>query len=126
MSILYWIWCFPQMFAALILRMFVKVSTKEKYKNATIYKCKFPPSWGSVSLGNRIFLCEAHWDNLYVKRHEYGHCVQSLIVGPLYLLVVGVPSFLWCNVFYELANKKKRVSYYDFYCEKWANRLGGN
>ena len=32
-----------------------------------------------------------------VSVHEYGHTIQSLILGPLYLFVVGIPSFVWCN-----------------------------
>ena len=27
--------------------------------------------------------------------HEYGHTIQSLIFGPLYLIVIGIPSTLW-------------------------------
>ena len=27
--------------------------------------------------------------------HEYGHTIQSLIFGPLYLIVMGIPSTLW-------------------------------
>ncbi|MES2703894.1 MAG: hypothetical protein V4649_14740 [Bacteroidota bacterium] len=25
-------------------------------------------------------------------RHEYGHCLQSMVFGPLYLLIIGIPS----------------------------------
>jgi len=24
--------------------------------------------------------------------HEYGHTIQSIILGPLYLLIIGIPS----------------------------------
>ena len=27
--------------------------------------------------------------------HEYGHTIQSLILGPLYLILIGIPSTLW-------------------------------
>ena len=27
--------------------------------------------------------------------HEYGHTIQSLILGPLYFLIVGLPSVIW-------------------------------
>lgn len=29
-------------------------------------------------------------------KHEYGHQLQSYILGPLYLLIIGLPSGLWC------------------------------
>ena len=27
--------------------------------------------------------------------HEYGHTIQSLILGPLYLIIMGIPSTIW-------------------------------
>ena len=57
--------------------------------------------------------------------HEYGHTIQSLILGPLYLVVMGIPSTLWgwlpCC---ERARQQKNLSYFDFFTERWANRLG--
>jgi len=55
--------------------------------------------------------------------HEYGHTIQSLILGPLYLIVIGIPSTLWGF----LGSKKRRdeqVPYGAFFTEKWANQLG--
>ena len=57
--------------------------------------------------------------------HEYGHTIQSLILGPLYLIVMGIPSTLWgfLPVFARI-RKEKRVSYFSFFTESWANHLG--
>lgn len=57
--------------------------------------------------------------------HEYGHTVQSLIFGPAYLIVIGIPSFVWSNL-PALARKRKRSgrSYYSFWVERSANWLG--
>lgn len=58
--------------------------------------------------------------------HEYGHTIQSVILGPLYLPVISIPSGLWCNLPQAVAYRKKhKVSYYAFYPEKWADHLGG-
>lgn len=122
MSIIYWIWCFPQMFLAYFLRAFVKVSSKKIYKDVIIYKCNLKS--GSISLGNKIFLCKEHWDDAYVTCHEYGHCKQSLMLGWFYLLVIGLPSFIWCNCFNKY-RERKNINYYNFFTEKWANKLGG-
>lgn len=57
--------------------------------------------------------------------HEYGHTIQSLILGPLYLIVIGIPSTLWG--FLPYCNKKRekeKLSYFSFYTESWANDLG--
>ena len=92
----------------------------------------------SVSLGMFVFVtaepyfCEKLKDSFSKDElcrrllvHEYGHTVQSLILGPLYLIVMGIPSTLWG--FSPLAAKKRRerkISYFDFFTESWANRLG--
>lgn len=55
--------------------------------------------------------------------HEYGHTIQSLILGPLYLFVIGIPSTLWGF----LGGRKRRdeqIPYGAFFTEKWANSLG--
>ena len=57
--------------------------------------------------------------------HEYGNTIQSLFFGPLYLLVMGIPSSYWGNS--PLCAKKRRtqnLSYFSFVTEKWANHLG--
>lgn len=57
--------------------------------------------------------------------HEYGHTIQSLILGPLYLIVIGIPSTLWG--FLPNANRmrrEKKISYFSFFTELWANALG--
>lgn len=57
--------------------------------------------------------------------HEYGHTIQSLILGPVYLLAVGVPSTLWG--FLPCLRRRRReqgASYFSFFPERWANQLG--
>ena len=57
--------------------------------------------------------------------HEYGHTIQSLLFGPLYLILVGVPSVGWS--FLPIFVKKRetdRISYFSGYPERWANHLG--
>lgn len=83
--------------------------------------------WGGVSLGAFIFINGKRGDEYKktVSVHEYGHTIQSLILGPLYLFVVGIPSFVWCNNKKCIAMRQdNNKSYYDLYCENWANRLG--
>lgn len=56
--------------------------------------------------------------------HEYGHTIQSLALGPLYLPVVGVPSLLWLNM--PACARRRQLtgrSYYAFYTERLANQL---
>ena len=98
-------------------------------------------SAGSVSLGLFIFLGGEAGQSLargtslaralddpafrYLLVHEYGHTIQSLIFGPLYLFVVGIPSVLWGYLPRLRARRQVRgTSYYDFVTERSANALG--
>ena len=109
---------------------FVMLISKAKaltaYKDAKVYTWVFK---GGMSLGEHIFVDLKTYDankkshSDYIK-HEYGHTLQSKILGPLYLFVIGLPSFIWAGCF-EKYRKKNKISYYDFYTEKWADKLGG-
>ncbi len=99
----------------------------------TVWKSK-----SSVSIGMFIFITEEPYfyeklkDTYSISElskrllvHEYGHTVQSLILGPLYLIIMGIPSTIWG--FLPNLNKKRkeqRISYFSFFTEKWANYLG--
>jgi len=78
----------------------------------------------SVSLGMFVFLTkEDPSDRLLV--HEYGHTVQSMILGPLFLIVIGIPSLLWAGLpCFRKLRKEKQISYFDFYTERWADAWG--
>ena len=57
--------------------------------------------------------------------HEYGHTIQSLLLGPMYLILMGIPSTIWG--FWpglQRRRKKEQLSYFSFFSENWANALG--
>lgn len=57
--------------------------------------------------------------------HEYGHTIQSLLLGPLYLIVIGIPSTLWGFLpYYNNKRKKEGLSYFSCFTESWANAWG--
>jgi len=84
-------------------------------------------SWGGISMGIFIVM-NGKRDPEWIRStrvHEYGHTIQSLILGPFYMLIIGIPSFIWCNAKrFRTLRKEKGVSYFSFYPEKWANHLG--
>ena len=77
---------------------------------------------GGISLGRYVFLSWVQAGDRSTVFHELGHCRQSRMLGPLYLIVIGLPSLLWAWLGDRIAPDK---SYYWFYTEKWADRLGG-
>lgn len=84
---------------------------------------------GGISLGRFIILPWKYRNNSssYVRdsvSHEYGHTRQSLYLGWLYLVVVGLPSLLWAWA-HSTFRRLQEVDYYSFFTEKWADELGG-
>lgn len=96
----------------------------EKFCNAFIIYID-GKNFGGLSLGLFIFMNgkdQEPWRH-DTRIHEYGHTIQCLLLGPLYWIVVALPSAIWCNYFDEY-RKKNNVSYYWLYCESWANTWG--
>ncbi len=84
---------------------------------------------GGISLGRFIILPWKYCYNSssYVRdtiSHEYGHTRQSLRLGWLYLVVIGLPSLLWAWA-HSTFRRLQEMDYYSFYTERWADRLGG-
>ena len=77
-----------------------------------------------LSLG--LFLFVPEQADARLLAHEYGHSLQSLLLGPLYLIVIGLPSVIWAGLpALERRRQRRHISYYDFYTERWADRWGG-
>ena len=78
---------------------------------------------GSMTLGMFILMDRSHGGDILA--HEWGHTIQSIILGPLYLLVVGLPSIIWAGLpAFDRYRMRKNVPYDRLYCEGWATRLG--
>ena len=76
-----------------------------------------------ISLGMFVFWLETVPAN---KRHEYGHAMQSMMLGPLYLFVIGIPSVLRVlyGLWYFQKHRKHWTRYYTGFPENWADYLG--
>ncbi len=80
----------------------------------------------SMALGMFIFLEKnLNEQEPRILYHEYGHTFQSIVLGPLYLPLIALPSAIWANSA-RLSRYRRRTgrSYYAFYPEKWADRAG--
>jgi hypothetical protein len=128
-KVLHWItfiWQLPQHLVALIIVFLYKgrISSITPIKTSNLYQLK-GIRWG-VSFGQYIFLPVNPNDNSLL--HEYGHSIQSKIFGPLYLLIIGLPSItmnILSTVLYFMGNKQFYSNYYNRWPESWADHLGG-
>lgn len=106
-------WQLPQNLLGLALYYCYKgyeVCTKETCGECI--KCKLSSNMRSgITLGNYIIV-----NNIKHLRHELGHTRQSKILGPLYLLVIGLPSLIHAGLHAKVCKDK---NYYHFYTEHW-------
>lgn len=122
LSILLWIWQLPQNIAAVILKAMIG---KKNYVTRPIrgVDCVYTNNISAgVSLGCYIFV--KPWYSAVDIRHECGHCVQSRILGPLYLIVIGLPSIIHNVIHWWLKGLGVTWNYYSFPTEAWADKLG--
>jgi len=91
------------------------------FSGARVVRWKSPKG---MSLGKFIFIPEGRSAEQLLT-HEYGHTIQSLVLGPLYLPLVGLPSLVWNNLpYFAKKRAKKGISYYSPAFEWTANSLG--
>ena len=122
-TLLQWTWEQPQTLVGAILAFFLEQRYHRHHDRVVILTYQKM----AVSLGRYIIL----WGGkVSAIDHEYGHCRQSSYLGPLYLIVVGIPSglrALRARYYVETGSNPAWVDrwYHRGWTERWADRLGG-
>jgi hypothetical protein len=128
---LQWTWGLPQNLAGLIWLLILGKQRRKLYHGAIVTYYENLP-WlsrkGCFAVGMFIFMDGAIHESQSKKIlvHEYGHTVQSILFGPLFSLLIGLPSVLWARRFSKNrpVYKEKGINYCSRYPESGANRLG--
>lgn len=122
-SSLLWLWQLPQNLCGIIYRSIsednrICVIENDDSRSVGAEVC-LQKHKGGVTLGKYIFINQDYIDKEAVIKHECGHVKQSKILGPLYLLVIGIPSILhaWLNNYIGCCWKNGEYNYYHFYTE---------
>ena len=140
MKLLLFIWQLPQFVLGDIVNLWHMAFLRKRllgYRSVTcddfkrvnstvmLYKSKKRKHYRAFSLGGYVFL---YYDSDYydghrlinvvnnVIKHEYGHSVQSLYLGWLYLVVIGFVSLVMTSI--GIPHKS--------YTEKWADKIVAN
>jgi hypothetical protein len=123
------VWQLPQLLIGGLFVFLLKATIRANsldHKNTNIYETTVMKS--GVSFGPIIILGELLVQRADVVQHELGHSRQSLLLGPLYLLIVGLPSIvmnLMSRWSLRFGTSKFAMNYYKRWPESWADRLGG-
>ena len=115
LSILLYVWQLHQNILGVILALYYRASNGHDYRGVRLHYSPFIP--GGISLGRHIIMNDKYRNDEFEKMHEWGHTRQSLMLGWLYLPIIGLPSILWAS--------RPRRNYYSFWTERWADSLGG-
>ncbi|KSV94863.1 hypothetical protein N184_36050 [Sinorhizobium sp. GL28] len=116
----YILWQLPQFMVGLFVWIFCKLTgrlTGSDFGTA----CYWTSRSGLSLTSFFVFVNEMCSDKTFM--HERGHVKQSIYLGWLYLPVIGVPSIIWAGL--RRLGLFAGRSYYSFYTESWADRLGG-
>lgn len=113
--ILLYVWQLPQIILGEILSLYYGARKGHDYRGVRLHYSPSIP--GGISLGRHIIINGRNRNDEYEKMHEWGHTRQSLMLGWLYLAVIGLPSILWAS--------RPRRDYFSFWTERWADTLGG-
>ena len=116
-KIILFIWQLPQNLLGLVIIIFF-AEFDFTYKQIYIYRTT---KFAGGSLGSYIIIGTT--EGPVTISHEYGHCRQSMILGPAYLLAVGLPSFIMAMI--SRKNPRFRANYFNRWPETWADKLGG-
>lgn len=108
-----WLWQLPQHLLALCILLQSYTKQCEYYSVRHLFN-------SGISLGNYIIFDSNRRISQTDFKHEQGHQKQSLYLGPLYLLVIGLPSVIG-----NLLHRIWKFDYYKQPWELWADKLGG-
>lgn len=120
-DIVMYMWQLPQNLLGLAFGLFVRPSFDVPCGDSRAVVRRSDRMRGGVSLGRYVYVESSAQETI---RHELGHCAQSRMLGPLYLIVVGLPSLVWAAL-YGRVIRETPGGYHGFWTEKWADRLGG-
>ena len=118
-AVLLYLWQLPQNLLGLLLVTILR--PEDCYDLEGVKLCYASRMKGGISLGRYIIIRDVMKDYTgATERHELGHAKQSRMLGWFYLLVIGLPSLIWAAWW----NMDRDRSYYSFYTERWADKLG--
>ena len=112
------VWELPQFLLGLLTGIFLssRIISMNWIENVLIVRVK--EFKGGISFGRVVFISTVSVYNTI--KHEMGHSKQSAWLGPLYLLIIGIPSVIH-SIIHTLF--RRQWDYYGFYTEKWADKI---
>lgn len=123
-KILLWIWQLPQNIIGIVMSLFGCCILE----NGLLYVYYRKLFNSAVCLGDYIIMDRRKIFDSNAKKHEYGHHVQSVYLGWLYIPIVGITSLvrnIYDRCFHAHWSDERRCDwYYGGFPENWADAFG--
>ena len=120
----------------LLVSLILLIRGHKAYRNGCSFIIEFGGNWGGLNMG-AVSFCGSYHDSYnywfeHTRRHEFGHSIQTLVLGPLQFVLVSIPSMIryWyqrirtmmgkSNYYYDYAIFEYTASKYGYY---WIGRL---
>lgn len=128
---LYWFlsltWGIIMTTLGIIVTLILKCFRCKSFKNGYGLITTVGGNWGGLSLGPFAFCgryneidgsCPNVSYFIYLRSHEFGHSLQNLYAGPLFIFIVAIPSAI--RYWYYTINVKRGKSFpEDWYERAW-------
>jgi len=124
-------WELPQNLLGLVVFIVMKLKTQIVNVLPETHRLFIETKHTGVSLGWFIFWAPScnRYPHLIndCRMHEYGHARQSSMLGPLYLIIIGIPSLtrVVYSRWYRRKFGHKWNNYFRGFPENQADKLGG-
>ena len=89
------------------------------HRNGCSFITEVGGNWGGLELG-AFALCGNYSENnkawfAHTRKHEFGHAIQHLYMGPLFIFIVAIPSAAryWYKRIMQKRGKKFPNNWYD-------------
>lgn len=133
--ILYWFlsltWGIIASAIGAVVSLFAIIFGGKPHKNGCTIIIEIGGHWGGLELGC-FALCSNYSKNYpsyyeEIRRHEFGHSIQNIILGPFFIFIVSIPSAI--RYWYErISNSHGKYFPPDWYDSIWfegtATRVG--
>lgn len=133
----YWIlqltWGILMTFIGFFVTMFCLIFLKGKiHRNGYGFITEVKGNWGGVSLG-AFALCGSYnqpngpcydpdWYD-HTRKHEFGHSIQNLFMGPFFPFIVAIPSAIryWLDMYGKLKSEYDSV-WFEHTATAWGTK----
>lgn len=90
-----------------------------------IFPERFGQNWG-FEMGCFFFVAENMKDNEYIKRHECGHGLQNVLMGPFQIIIQiwSMLRYWYRELMFYRKHKQPKTSYDSIWFEHWATDWG--